>query len=289
MYGKIPASFIAGSGMNKKKLKFRLRRLTASMRMLPDFLIIGAQKCGTTSLYSHLSQHPSVGTAFEKEVRYFNDHFDKGVEWYKAHFPTLRTRDRIARQTGGRFITGEGEPSYLPNPAAPQRVKDLVPEVRLIVMLRDPVQRAYSHYQHRFTRNREQRTFEQVCAADKEALKDGWHNLPTGDLIRLGHAHYSYLPRGFYYEQLKTWSGVFPRDRFHIVSAEDFFADTQAVYDDVLAFLDLPAHRLEKRKRHNVGKYTESLAEETRRDLAEYFRPHNEQLYEFVGRDFGWD
>ncbi len=275
--------------MNKTELKFRLRKLTASMRMLPDFLIIGAQKAGTTSLYSHLAQHPCVGAALKKEVRYFNDHFNEGVNWYKAHFPTLRTRDRIAKQNGGRFITGEGEPSYLANPAVPQRVMDLVPDIRLIVMLRDPVKRAYSHYQHRFTRNREQRSFEEVCAADTETLKVGWQNLPQGDLIRLGHAHYSYLPRGLYYEQLKMWSRVFPMDRFHIISAEDFFTNTQAAYDDVLAFLDLPAHNLESRKRHNVGKYTKPMAEQTQCDLVEYFRPHNEKLYEFLGRDFGWD
>ena len=259
------------------------------MRMLPDFLIIGAQKCGTTSLYSHLTQHPCVGAAFEKEIRYFNNHYAQGVNWYKAHFPATRTRNRLQRLNDARYITGEGEPSYLPNPVAPQRVLDLVPDVRLIVMLRDPVKRAYSHYQHRFTRNREPRTFEEVCATDKEVLKGGWDNLPTADLIRLGHAHYSYLPRGYYYEQLKTWMSVFPKESFLIIRAEDFFAHTQDVYDDVLAFLDLPGHRLEERKRHNVGKYSEPMAEETHRDLVDYFRPHNERLFKFLDRDFGWD
>jgi len=274
--------------MNKRQLEFRFRKMTASMRMLPDFLIIGAQKCGTTSLYSHLVQHPCVGTAFEKEVRYFNNHFEKGVDWYKAHFPTNRHQDRVTRRNGSRFLTGEGEPSYLPNPVVPERVLDLVPDVRLIVMLRNPVERAYSHYQHRFTRNREQRSFEEVCATDKETLKDGWDNLPTGDYIRLGHSHYSYLPLGFYYEQLRKWLAVFPRDRFLIIKAEDFFTETQAAYDDVLSFLDLPENRLEERKRHNVGKYTEPMAEEPRQDLADYFHPHNQRLYDFLDRDFGW-
>ena len=275
--------------MNRQQLEFRFRKLTASHRMLPDFLIIGAQKAGTTSLYSHLTKHPCVGAAFEKEVRYFNDHYTEGVDWYKAHFPTKRTRDRTMQREGTRFITGEGEPSYLPNPVAAQRIMDLVPDVRLIVMLRDPVKRAYSHYQHRFTRNREKRTFEQVCATDKETLKDGWDNLPAGDLIRLGHAHYSYLPRGFYYEQLKTWMSVFPKESFLVIKAEEFFAGTQAIYNEVLAFLDMPGHRLEERKRHNVGKYTEPIAEKTCQDMMDYFRPQNEKLYEFLGRDFGWD
>ena len=168
--------------------------------MLPEFLIIGAQKSGTTSLYNYLTQHPMVGTAFEKEVRYFNNHFDKGLNWYKAHFP-LRIRS-------SQFMTGEGEPSYLPHPVAPQRVYELVPQVKLIVMLRNPVDRAFSHYQHRFIRDREPRSFEEVCATDKDTLRNGWDGLPTGDLVRLGHWHYSYLPRGFYYDYYDGFDSI---------------------------------------------------------------------------------
>jgi hypothetical protein len=273
----------------RRILSFRIRELTAPVRTLPDFLIIGAQKCGTTSLYAHLMQHPSVGPAFEKEVRYFNDHYEKGVNWYKAHFPTLRYRNQMARRLGRPFVTGEGEPSYLPNPIAPQRVFDLIPDVKIIVMLRNPVSRAYSHYQHRFTRQREARTFEEVVKADKEKLKDGFDGLPTGDGKGLGHLHYSYLPRGIYVNQVRNWMTVFPREQFLIIKAEDFFADTQAVYDDVLAFLDLSENRLEKKKRHNIGKYSQPMSPAMKQDLADYFRPHNQQLNEYLDRDFGWD
>lgn len=266
-----------------------MRMFTASSRMLPDFLIIGAQKCGTTSLYSHLASHPCVGAAFEKEVRYFNNHYEKGVGWYKAHFPTIKQQQKMTRRNGSNFITGEGEPSYLPNPFAAERVLDLVPDVKLIVMLRNPVERAYSHYQHRFARDREKRSFEEVCATDKETLRNGWDNLPIEDTVRLGRSHYSYLARGFYYEQLKKWFAVFPKDRFLIIRAEDFFAATQAGYDEVLDYLGLPAHRLEQRKRHNVGKYTESMSDTTRQDLVDYFRPQNEKLYELLDRDFDWN
>ena len=279
-------SLISG---RKQQLYFRFRQLTGPLRMLPDFLIIGAQKCGTTSLYEYLVQHPSVGTSIEKEVRYFNNHFDKGVNWYKAHFPTRLRRFAAGSQGDGRFLTGEGEPSYLPNPVAPQRVKDLIPDVKLIVMLRDPVKRAYSHYMHRFVRDRESRTFEEVVATDKELLKHGWENLPTGDLIRLGHLHYSYLARGYYADQLQIWLSVFPREQFLIICAEDFFSGTQAIFDDVLEFLGLGPHVLEKADRRNVGKYTEPMSDELREDLREYFAPHNERLYEMVGRDFGWN
>lgn len=275
--------------MNKRRLEFRIRRLTARLRMLPDFLIIGAQKSGTTSLYNHLVQHPSVGCAFEKEVRYFNDHYGKGVNWYRAHFPTSPLKQVQTLRYRTRYITGEGEPSYLANPLAPQRVLDLVPDVKLIVMLRNPVDRAYSHYQHRFTRNRETRPFEEVVSADKKVLLDGFDGLPTGDGKRLGHLHYSYLPRGFYAEQLENWFAVFPQGQFKIIHAEEFFADTQKVYDEVLEFLSLPGRTLQKKKKYYEGTYSQPISDETRRDLVEYFAPHNRRLYDLLQRDFAWD
>jgi len=282
-------SIKAHVSMQKKNLRFQFRTLTASMRMLPDFLIIGAQKCGTTSLYTYLMQHPSVGTAFEKEVRYFNDHYENGVDWYKAHFPTNSYRYLMSRRESATLITGEGEPSYLPNPIVPQRVHDLIPDVKLIVMLRNPVDRAYSHYQHRFSRGRELRTFEDVVKADREKLKNGWDNLPTGDYKSLGHLHYSYLPRGFYVDQIRSWMTVFPKEQFLIIRAEDFFIDTQAIYRDVLDFLCLPEHRMEKSERYNVGKYAQPMSAAMKQELAEYFYSHNQRLYDYLGRDFAWD
>ncbi|MFQ5610066.1 MAG: deacetylase sulfotransferase, partial [Woeseiaceae bacterium] len=142
---------------------------------------------------------------------------------------------------------------------------------------------------HRFVRDREPRTFDEVCAADMKTLEGGWENLPTGDMVRLGHWHYSYLPRGFYYEQLKTWMGVFPREQFLIVRAENFFSGRQEVFDEVLDFIGLAPHRLEQSRRHNVGQYSDPMSDDMRRNLAAYFRPHNERLYEFLGRDLEWE
>jgi len=256
--------------------------------MLPDFLIIGAQKCGTTSLYNYLLQHAHVGPAFEKEVRYFNNHYENGVNWYKAHFP-LRASGFSTERNGTKLITGEGEPSYLPNPIVPQRAFELIPKAKFIVMLRNPVDRAYSHYQHRFNQSREMRTFEDIVKADKEVLKNGWHNLPTEDYKRLGNLHYSYLPRGIYVDQIESWMLVFPKEQFLIIRAEDFFSDTQVIYDRVLTFLGLPEHCLKKSNRHNVGKYAQKMSADVRQDLTQFFRPHNQRLSEFLNRDFAWD
>lgn len=259
------------------------------MRILPDFLIIGAQKCGTTSLYTYLVQHQNISPAFEKEVRYFNDHYENGVNWYKAHFPTKLHKYLMTQRNGTSLITGEGEPSYLPNPIVPQRVFELTPSVKLIVMLRNPVDRAYSHYQHRFSRGREARTFEEVVKTDKEKLKNGWEKLATGDYKSLGHLHYSYLPRGIYVDQIKSWMTVFPKEQFLFIRAEDFFSDSQKHFNEVLAFFDLPEHRLEKSERHNAGKYVQQMSVEIREDLVDYFRPHNQRLREYLDQDFAWD
>ena len=259
------------------------------MRSLPEFLIIGAQKCGTTSLYSNLCEHPKIGPAFEKEVRYFNNHYEKGLNWYKAHFPLVVTKKMVGWKDGIDLVSGEGEPSYLPNPVVPQRVFDLIPNVKLIVMLRNPVDRAYSHFQHRSRRGREHNSFEQVVAADKEQLRSGWNNLPTADNKRLGNLHYSYLPRGIYVDQIRSWMKIFPKNQFLIIRAEDFFSNSQVIYDEVLDFLGLPGYRLGQSERQNVGTYTDRMSDELRQDLANYFQPHNTRLYDYLARDFFWD
>lgn len=273
----------------KRRETFRFQHITAFMRTVPDFLIIGAQKCGTSSLYTYLSQHPSVCPAFVKEVRYFNNHFQKGLRWYKAHFPSTLYIKMKGRKSGHNLITGEGEPSYLPNPIVPQRVFNLIPTVKLIVMLRNPVDRAYSQYHHRIVRGHEKLSFEEVVEADKAKLKNGWAGLNTGNFKSLGHTHYSYLPRGLYVDQLKMWRDVFPENQFLILKAEEFFRDTQTVFNQVLSFLDLPAYELKEYKRVNASEYKKEMSFKTRKDLAGYFQPHNQRLYTYTDVDFQWD
>ena len=116
---------------------------TSPLRLLPDFLILGAQRCGTTSLYNYLAQHPSVGPlVLEKGAHYFSTNYDKSLAWYRSHFP-MKWRAAAERRHGRPFVTGEGSPYYLFHPLAAQRVAKTLPHVKLLVMLRDPVERAY--------------------------------------------------------------------------------------------------------------------------------------------------
>ena len=117
-------------------------RITAPFRALPDFLIVGAQKGGTSSLYAYLAQHPSVLPSFRKEVKFFDCNYFCGHTWYRAHFPL---RYKLSR---GNRITGEGTPNYLFHPTALQRLALTLIDVKIIILLRNPADRAYSHYQH---------------------------------------------------------------------------------------------------------------------------------------------
>src|SRR5215208_8528317 len=124
-------------------------KATAKLRPLPDFLILGAQKAGTTALYAYLRWHPQITGPSFKEVSFFDRHYARGERWYRAHLPMRRSS-----------IVGEASPSYLFHPLAPERVAQMLPNARLVALLRNPVDRAFSHYQHEVALGREPLSFE---------------------------------------------------------------------------------------------------------------------------------
>ena len=149
-----------------------LRATTYPLRLLPDFLIIGTQRGGTTSLYNYLVEHPGIGAASIKEVHFFDTpHFKQGLAWYRGHFPSAFQRYYVERSLKHGFVTGEASPYYLFHPHAPKRVAGLMPQMKLIVMLRNPVDRAYSHYHHEVAGGHEKlATFEEAIACEDERL-----------------------------------------------------------------------------------------------------------------------
>jgi hypothetical protein len=233
---------------------------------LPDFVIVGTAKGGTTSLYHLLTRHPLVESAAAKELHFFDNHFSEGVQWYRRCFPTPRLKD------GRRTITGEATPC-LGHSDVPERMAKVIPQARLIVMLRNPIDRAYSMYHHRVRNGHETRTFEEVVEAD---LDDGSAGL---------------LSRSIYVDHLVRWSRFFPKKQLLVLKSEDFFESPQQSLKVVLDFLDLPEWEPEDSKllgnKRNEGRY-EEMDPATRRRLEEYFEPHNQRLYKFLGTDFGW-
>ncbi|UCC30568.1 MAG: sulfotransferase domain-containing protein, partial [Phycisphaerales bacterium] len=238
-----------------RRSTFPLRRLSASIRMLPDFLIIGTQKGGTTSLYRYLTGHPRILSAVVKEVRFFNRDYHKGPLWYRAHFPTYIRKWAAGKLGAGHTLTGEATP-YLFHPHAPKRVHSLVPDARLIVLLRNPVDRAYSHYQHHVTRGRESLSFEEAIDAEPSRIEGELEKMMQDERYRsLNYVGYAYLTRGIYVDHLRRWREHFDAHQFLVLESERFFSDTASVYKQVLRFLQLPETSLPQFTKLNIGRY----------------------------------
>jgi Sulfotransferase domain len=263
------------------------RMLNARSRPLPDFLIIGAQRCGTTSLYRYLAQHPQViGAAPSKGVHYFDVNHGRSLRWYRAHFPTRRRRDRA----GAGAVTGEASPYYVFHPHGPDRVRAAVPDARLILMLRDPVVRAFSQYQQEYARGFEDAaTFEEALELEPGRLA-GERERMLADPGYDSHAlqHYAYVARGEYAPQLEAWRERFDATQLHVILAEEFFAEPAAVYGRVLEFLGLGMPASPPQFKAYNARPAGGMADETRRRLAQRFAEPNRRLEELLGRPLGW-
>lgn len=255
--------------------------------LLPDYLLIGAQRSGTSSLYGYLVQHPCVGRAATKELHYFDINFSKGLDWYSTQF--LRgARFYVKRFFRRPFVIGEASPYYLFHPHAPRRIRKVLPGVKLVALLRNPVERAYSHYHHEVRKGCESLTFEDAIEAEDRRLKGELEKLQADeDYYSLSHQHHSYLSRGVYADQLKLWMELFDRGQLLILQSEHFFKDPGPVCLTVCEFLGIPAWTPDTFPRHNRGAY-EKMRPSTRARLSAHFQRHNELLYDLLGTRFDW-
>ncbi|MGB8647676.1 MAG: sulfotransferase domain-containing protein [Anaerolineae bacterium] len=249
--------------------------------MTPRFIIIGVQRGGTTSLYNYLSGHPAIRPASVKEVHFFDLHFENGPDWYRAQFPEDAPGNRSA-------IAGEASPYYIYHPLAPRRIAALLPEVKLLVLLRNPIDRAYSQYNHVLRRGLELLSFEQALAGETERLAGETERIINQPGYQsVNHQRLSYRSRGLYADQLEAWFQLFPREQFWIESSELLFQNPGLVLSRALSFLGLPEWAPAEYLVFNEGRYPPMEAA-TRAQLADYFAPHNRQLYQLLGRDFEW-
>jgi len=263
------------------RLSFLARLATSGLRALPGFLLIGGMKCGTTSLYQYLARHPGVERGFTEEVHYFDLNYHRSLMWYRAHFPI---------RGGGAEgpVAGDDSPYYLFHPMVPERVARDLPDVKLVVLLRDPVTRAYSHYNHERRRGREQLPFEQALQRE-DARLEGEEERMREDALYASwdHQRHSYMARGRYAEQLARWFRHIPRERFLVLQSEEMFRDPASVVDRTLGFLDLPPMGPIEYPVHNPGSY-EPMSEAARGMLEDHFEPLNEELFRLLGERFDW-
>jgi hypothetical protein len=264
-------------------------RLSSRVRMTPEFLVIGGQRCGTTSLFKTLRAHPAVvAPVLHKGVHYFDTSYDRGMGWYRGHFPLERTARRIERRTGVRPLAFESSPYYMFHPLAAERIARDLPGVKVIVLLRDPVERAYSAHAHELARGFETEDFETALQLEESRL--------AGEVERLiadpgyssaSHQHHAYVQRGRYVEHLDRLAGIFGRERMHVVDSHRFFAEPEPVYDGVLEFLGLPHAGYPAFERHNARPRSPMPAE-LRTRLEEHFAPYDERLADWLGRPVSW-
>ncbi len=248
---------------------------------LPDFVIIGAQRCGTSQFYGVLTRHPNIDRAALKEVHYFDrpGNFDRGIEWYRLCFPPPQWTD------GHKSITGEASPRYLVAPSVPERAARILPEAKLIVLLRNPVDRAYSQY-HKMVRQGEALSFEEVVEADIAWLEQ--HQYDTGASPKPPN---SAVVTGLYVDHLQRWRKFFSDGQMLVLNSGDFFERTTETIDLAHDFLGLPRREFNRKSRgsrRGVKYNYEPMAPATRERLEAFFEPYNKRLYEYLGRDFGW-
>lgn len=264
------------------------RGLTGKFRILPNFIIIGQAKCGTTALYDYLIQHKNILPALWKEIYFFDRYYPRGINWYKANFCFKSTKLFLENFHHKSYITGESTPTYLHHPLTPMRISEHLPNVKLVVLFRNPINRAYSHYHMEKKLGYEKLSFYEALKNEEERLL-GEKEKMIYDMNYFSYnwETFSYLKGGHYAELLKNWLEHFSKDNLLILNTEDFNQNPSKIYREVLEFLNLPLQEVSYKK-INVGNYTK-MDPKIRNELKDYFKPLNQKLYSLVKRDFEWD
>jgi hypothetical protein len=276
----------------------RYGTLTSPLRPLPEFLVIGAKRSGTTSLFFDVLRHPGVLPLFPsarllpkrrdgKGPHFFDSEYSRGLAWYRAHFPSRFERARVSRRVGP-VVTGEASPYSLYHPLAPVRAARHVPGLKLIALLRDPVERTYSHYKEQRRNGVETLTFEQALEAEPARTAGEEERLLADEDYRsFPHEQQSYVRQSEYDRGLARWLEHFPREQLLVLASEDYYADPGGVCQQVFAFLGLGPLSLPPSAVLNAAPGS-SMAAETRRRLTEHFAPHVREVERLTGQSFPW-
>lgn len=269
-------------------------RVTVDLRALPDFLIIGTKRGGTTSMLKYLQRHPDVlpmwpGVENAKKTHFFDQNYARGPRWYRSHFPTDLQRRRVRRTTGVWPVTGEAAPYYMFHPLVLGRVAKTLPNVRVIVLLRNPVDRIWSHYHERVNAGTEQLGFREALEAEEDRMRgEAERIIAEPGYYSERHDFSSYLSRGRYLDHLEPWLDQYYPAQLHVVRSEDLYRTPETVLPAVHRFLGLPEIAPPTPHRFNYVPASK-MAPEDRDWLAAYYEPHVEMLEKRLDRSFCWD
>jgi len=276
-YNRNPHLFI-GNHITKESI---FRRLSSKIRMSPNFIIIGSIASGTTSLYNYLIQHPNILKSFRKEIYFFDLNYNRGFSWYRSFFPI--------QLSNSNFLTCEATATYLRHPLVPERIQKHLPKTKFIVLLRNPIDRAYGFYQSRVNHGDENLSFEDAIKEEENRLSDEIEKiLNDQNYFPSNFYNFGYLSGGIYYKQLQHWFKIFPKEQFLILQSEKLFKNPEETLLEITDFLKISSFTLEKYVQFNVHKY-EPLKKSTRDELSKYFQPYNNKLNKLLDKNFEWN
>lgn len=255
----------------------------------PDFLVIGGRRCGSTSLFHYLRQHPQIRASPTKEIHFFDSSYWKGSRWYRSHFPSAAYRSCYQRLYKKRLLSFEGTPYYLSHPLVPKRASEILPNARLIVLLRNPVDRCFSDWKHSGT---EALSFEDSLECEDMRLEGEEQKIlasspPPRGYFSPVHLYHSYRNQGIYEKFLRRWLECFDEDRFCIIQSEDLYERPDHTMRGIYDFLGLEHVQLERYEKYNSTNDAK-MSPDTRKRLEEFYAPHNQKLYDLIGKRFDW-
>ena len=270
----------------QRKFHILFNETTNSIRTVPNFIVTGTSFCAKTLLYNNLAQHKFILNNLREESGYFLDTFEKGIEWYKSNFPSKLYQKFFQIYHGAKPLVGETV--NLPGYFVPKRVHDTLQDPKIIVILRNPVDRAYARYLEEIRNGNETKSFEDALKIELDSIGNSEEEIiNTKSPLELRHL-FLYRLEGLYVEYLKQWNKFFPIKDLHIVNADDLFSKSLETINNCYNFLNLDS--VERLQLH--GKNYEDkepvLDDKIRQNLLEYFEPYNQKLYQFLNIDFGW-
>lgn len=265
--------------------------ITGFLHVRPDFLIIGFPKCGTTSLYEYLIEHPDIYPPIGKEIDYFDRLYNKGIDWYKVRFPSIFQKNYSKKICGKKFLTGEATPRYIIHPHASERIKKIIPNSKFIVILRNPVDRAFSHYQMNLKNDYEYYSFDEAIKNEKKRIEGRYEKMiKDQNYYSWDYDLFAYMQQGIYFEKIKKWLEIFPKEQFLFIQSEIFLKNPSVVYHQTLNFLQLSKWEPEEYRLFKKSSDDQSnINPQLRKQLIDFFKPYNEKLFELIGTRFDWN
>jgi hypothetical protein len=265
---------------------------TAGARPTPELLLVGSKRGGTTSLWRYLIEHPGVLPTVPraekiKGIYYFDENYQRGDQWYRSHFPSRARRAAASRKLGYEPVAMDASPYYLFHPLAPERARATVPDAQIVAVLRHPVERAFSHWKER-RNHTEALSFADAIAAEEVRTRGEEEQIRSHpDYVSFAHRHQTYVAQGTYAPMLERWFAEFPREQVTVLAAEEFYADPQALVDELCRKLSLPTHQLSSVEPFNAEP-SAGMDPKVRAELTERMAPGIAAVEELLGRQMPW-